>query len=562
MSETISLNNAAPEAGFVPKFSISLRPFGDSTFQPNKLEVTATASMIEAEAGKPAFRIPIECATMKSCDIAASSIEATDDGGQLNIQATDDPVDNSGYLYYRRYSFHRATKGNVTLKYTVGVQEGPKRRGPPFNLLAQDGGISGAGVSFLVVPDSERKDWETTTFWDLDAMPPGSTGFTSCGSNPTPFVGDPLYAQFMIYMAGPLTVIPSNAPHGAKLNGAWLGAPSFDTEAVTTWCAKLYPVMVSKLPNNKGRDFQLMGRRGFIPTSGGVAATNSFLIGYGNMPEPSANIKFLLAHELAHPLAGSLEVDDGMRNQWYSEGLAEFYKLITPIESGLASDEEVLAEFRKSTRGYYASRLINMHNDDVRALFWADRQAQKIPYARGLLYFLALNHRMLAASNGERSLDDLVNIMQENEREGRPNDLAAWKGLLFEELGEAELQILDDMIEGKTVVPPIEIFGTRFVRRELEVNVIDPGFPEKALSEGRVYDLDPDSRAFAAGLRNGDFIESHDYEFMEIAYSNRPVTLRVTRGNGLPQDITFEPYRGKVTGYEWDLNTGGNVAHS
>lgn len=562
MSETISLSGATSEACVAPKLSILLRPFGDSTFQPDQLEVVLASSVIEAEAGKPAFRIPIECASMKSCDIPGGSIEAGDEVGRLNIEAVDDTVDNSGYLYYRRYSFDRATKGTVTLKYTVSVQDAPKRRGPPFNLLAQDGGISGAGVSFLLLPDSERNDWETTTFWDLGAMPPGSMGFTSCGPNPTPYVGTLLYVQFMFYVAGPLTVIRGDGPTGQELNGAWLGTPSFDTEGLTKWCAKLYPAMVSRLPNNEGRAFQLMGRRSFIPTSGGVAATNSFLIAYGTAPESSADVKFLLAHELAHPLAGSLELNDAIRHQWYSEGLAEFYKLMTPLDAGLATDEEVLTEFRESTRGYYASRLINMHNDDVRALFWADRQAQKIPYARGLLYFLALNHRLLVASNGKRSLDDLINIMQANGREGRPNDLAAWKGLLRAELGDAELQILDDMIDGKTLVPHSEIFGTRFVRREMEVNIIDPGFPENVLIQGSISELDPDSRAYAAGLRNGDVIESHDYEFMEVAHSNRPVTLRVVRDDGTKHDITFEPYRGKATGYEWELNSSVDVTRS
>lgn len=550
MNEQINLQATATES---PQLTLTLRPCGPVS-GPDTIDVTVTVSCLNVAAGAPAFGIPIRVASVSSCDIPPSSIDACDQLGALKITAMDDAPDPSGFLHSRKYVFDRETTGAVTLRYSAKGHPvtTPRRPGPPFDLAYQDDGISGAGVAFLLLPVEDGK-WYTKIQWDLDALPSGATAVSSLGDGDVGYEGNLEKVHFAFYMAGKLNTVTSMRPTADALNAYWLGKPNFDAPAVLEWVAKLYPAMSQMLPSRAETPFRVLGRYSSVASSGGAALGHSFMIGYGTDPETDSRIKFLLAHELAHPLAGNLEKDN-VEHSWYAEGLAEFYKLMAPLRAGLVTDEEFLAEFARSTRGYYASRHINLPTAKVRALFWKDSQAQRVPYARGLLYLLSLNWRIREASGGQRSLDDLVNHMQDNARAGKDHTLATWRALVVEELGESEAKTLDDMIAGVTLVPPSDVFGERFTRHEIPVRIIELGFEENSLTAGTIEGLNEGSAAYLAGLRNGDAVLSHNYAFQDIASKNRSVTLRASRAGGEAFDVEFIP-RGAatMTGYEWKL---------
>jgi hypothetical protein len=535
----------------LPRFAISLRPHGPAV-GPDQLDVSITASGVVFAPGKPAVKLSIYAASIKSVEVPAASVKAFDRLGGLTVTGQDEDPDPSGFLYHRLYSFDRETEGDVTLQYTAPAGTTSERKpGPPFDLISNNGGISGNGVSFLLVPTLDSLDWDFQIDWDLSAMPAGTSAATSLGGAVTHYVGRSETIQFGFYMAGPLISMLSQRPPQVALNGYWLGQPRFNVEAVMRWVEVFYQALAKRLPNSLDRPFHVLGRLGSIPRSGGAAALNSFMIGYGTEPEDDIRIKFLLAHELSHPLAGGMEDAAGEFQQWYAEGLAEFYKLKGPHQSGLATDDEVLDEFAKSTRYYYSCRLINMPNTAIRGLFWVDSAARKLPYARGLLYFLALNLRMLEKTGGVRSLDDLVNEMQCNTREGRPHDLDTWRALLVRELGEGELALLDAMSAGATQIPPAGIFGDGITRKEISLRVIDFGLKPSSFREGVVSELREDSAAYRAGLREGDRIEAHNYPNSDEVYpQDRPIQMRVSRG-GETLELEYLPHGTEVLGYEW-----------
>lgn len=537
--------------GQPPRIEITFRPQGTPA-GPDRIIVRMQLSGAVFAAGLAALKLPLYAASIKSVDVPAAAVKASDEAGALAVLGTDEEPDASGFLYHRLYAFERQTQGVVTLEYCApGGTMSERKPGPPFDLIANNGGLSGSGASFLMVPVVESMDWDFNISWDLADLPAGHYGATSLGDERTHYLGRPQTVQFLYYMVGPIKRMISTRPPQVALNGYWLGQPKFNVEAVMAWVGEFYPALVKRLPNSLDRPFHVLGRLGSIPRSGGAAALNSFLIGYGTEPEEEARIRFLLAHELSHPLAGGMEEEDGEYQQWYAEGLAEFYKLKGPHQSGLSPDEEVLEEFAKSTRFYYSGRFINLPNSEIRGLFWVDSAARKLPYARGLLYFLALNLRLLEKSGGLRSLDDLVNEMQKNAREGLPHDLGTWRKILVRELGGGELELLDEMIRGATQIPPAGIFGERITRTEIRMHVIDLGFSPVSFRQGKVTDLREGSAAYRAGVREGDAIESHDFPNNDEVYpQDRPVHMCILR-EGSRQEIEFLPHGPEVVGYEW-----------
>lgn len=529
---------------------IMLRPSGDGG-SVDRIEVEIAVSQLAIPAGEPALALPIRIASVPGCDIAADAVFAADALGPLTVSATDDDVDPTGFGHSRRFAFDRATQGEVRIRYTAKASpvSAPRRSGPPFDLICQDGGMSAAGATFLLLPASDT-NWHVRLEWDLTALPPGASAVSSLGDGAFELVGSLDRIKYCFYMVGDLAQAGSQTAVSNALKAYWLGTPRFNASGVMTWLVDVYAHLAAMLPREGSQPFRVMGRLGSLPVSGGAAMPDSFMIGYGREPESEMSVKFLLAHELSHPLAGSM---DGMGNEgaWYAEGLAEFYKLMVPLRAGLVSDEDFLVEFAKSTRGYYMNPNIDLPNAAIEGLFWSDSQVRKLPYQRGLLYFLELDWQLRRESNGSRTLETLINQMNANRRMGRASDLTFWRELVGASLGEAGLQAIDNVLSGaQPLVPPSEIFGDDFERRTMTMQQYVLGFAEKSFQNGRIEGLIEASAASIAGIREGDQIVSHDYSNRDRELEPQPVTLCIER-EGNQVVVQYVPGGVIVEGFEW-----------
>lgn len=538
---------------------IVLRPTGNAG-SPDRIDVDITMSRLDVPSGIPALAIPIRIASVPGCDIAAEAVHAEDTQGTLVLRSIDDAADLSGFHHSRRYAFNRETRGEVRIRYTANATPAsePRRSGPPFDLICQDGGLSAAGATFLILPTDDLS-WHIRLEWDLSALLPSMTSVSSLGDGVVEIVGALDRVKYCFYMAGELEHADQQGAIADGLKAYWLGMPRFDVVAVMTWLADVYAQLATILPRAGAQPFRVMGRLGSLPVCGGAAMPDSFMIGYGQAPQREASVKFLLAHELAHPLAGSM---DGKGNEcaWYAEGLAEFYKLMVPLREGLVDDDEFLAELSQSTRGYYMNPNIDLANADIEAMFWSNSQVRKLPYERGLLYFLELDWQLRRASNGVRTLETLINRMNENRRAGQVSDIAFWRALVDESLGKAGLQAIDDVLTGVRLVPPSGVFGSGFERRTLTMREYVLGFAEKSFHAGRIEELIEGSAASLAGLREGDRIITHDYSNRDRELEPQPLTLSVERDSESLL-IRYVPAGAIVQGFEW-VKVGAPVEKS
>lgn len=108
--------------------------------------------------------------------------------------------------------------------------------------------------------------------------------------------------------------------------------------------------------------------------------------------------------------------------------------------------------------------------------YWKDWRAQRIPYGRGLFYLIDTDHRIRKASDGRRSVDDLVLELLDRQRAGRESSAEEWVELVADELGEAGLRAYEAMLAGQWVLPDLDCLRPRFKAREADTRQPDEGF--------------------------------------------------------------------------------------
>jgi predicted metalloprotease with PDZ domain len=128
----------------------------------------------------------------------------------------------------------------------------------------------------------------------------------------------------------------------------------------------------------------------------------------------------LLAHEYLHTwfpaeLGG---FTDGASGYWFSEGFTNYFTARVLLDSGLWSEAEWLEDLNAVLARHATSPARDATADEVEARFWTDPDFQKLPYDRGHLLALLLEHRIYAATAGEKSLLEVLQAQRRRVREG------------------------------------------------------------------------------------------------------------------------------------------------
>src|SRR5262249_28406790 len=127
-------------------------------------------------------------------------------------------------------------------------------------------------------------------------------------------------------------------------------------------------------------------------------------------------------------------------------------------------------------------------------------------YGRGFMYLARVNAEIRAHSNGARSLDDLVLEILARQRRDEHVGLEAWNNLVAAELGDGARAEFQDMAAGGMVMPPENAFAPCFHPVQTSYRPFDLGFDDFRM--GAVTNLENGSAAAAAGVREGDVIQS------------------------------------------------------
>lgn len=554
---TITLTPAAPVAsGSIPY-----------------VDVQVVAPDIDVAAGQPLLRLPLVASNVATLAGGLKDFRVADSKGALTLTTRDDPP--SGLMYFRHWYASRAVAGTLTIRYRAPITNALNPRGaaPPLELRTEDGGFSGDASTFLVLPDSDST-YRVALRWRFAALGPRAVGLSTLGAgnfgvdgpgdagdgNSTQRRLNAVYDSGLYFMGGLVHVYPSPLT-GSGFMSAWQGQPPFDANALMQWTRSLYGSYVRFFRAPPGQPYEVFLRRNLVNAGGGVEVGRSF-VGTFDQQTQAQDFKLTLAHEMVHTFVGALDEPNGLLSSWYAEGIAVYYERVLPWRAGLISTGDFLTDLNKTAGRYYTDLLSDTPNSQIPARFWADTRVRVLPYDRGSLYFAQLDAELRKASQGKRSLDDLVLQMIARRRQGLPVNEGAWVSLVHRALGARGVAQFNTMMAGKLIVPPSDAFGPCFVRTTAPLRRYELGFDSTVLMEPAriVRGLIPGSEAARAGVRDGDRIVKPVPQDAIQADQGAKLTLLIARG-GKTFQITYLPRGATVRAYQWRRRRGVPDGH-
>src|SRR5262249_51490228 len=107
------------------------------------------------------------------------SLTMRDATGVVPLAIEDDPVNASGYTYYRRWRAQRDIVTPATITYRMRPVPRPTG-GPQYEFYAHDGGLNAAGMQLFVLPETIDSALIRVK-WDLSDLAPGSMVVSTYG---------------------------------------------------------------------------------------------------------------------------------------------------------------------------------------------------------------------------------------------------------------------------------------------------------------------------------------------------------------------------------------------
>lgn len=496
---------------------------------------------VEAAAGDVLLAMPSRITSVET--MAPRGLAVADDAGGVPVAMRE--IDGDADSDHRQWLAERAVTGTLRVTYTIPVRpvDENTRSAPLYDLRAEGDGLNGTGMTFLALPSFDGTV-DLTVQWDA---PPGMRTVTSWGEGTVAAKAthhDLAYAHFSV---GPLRSHPAEGdPSLATFGFYWVSEPTFDPVRIGEYSRGVYTTM-AEFFEDPDPGFRVFARKHPYRGGGGCSLTRSFILGYSEaLPTSDTEREALIAHETVHTWV-TLDGDKPSLS-WYAEGLADYYATVLPHRAGLIDDSEFLDRMNAHVELYYANPLQRLTFDRATELFWEDMRAQRVPYGRGMAYFLDLAGRLREVG---ADLDSLVLDVLRRQREGESVGLSEWNALVGQHLGSDIAGALHrDLVSGAVLRPHALALGSEFVRRDRAVPVIDIGFATASLAGDRIVrDLDPSSAAAAAGLLEGDQIVD-GLSFAELeSRSDRIMRLRVSRSG---DRIEYRAVRGTVDGVTWE----------
>ena len=182
------------------------------------MDVTLLLDGISRKAGEELFKAQVSTVTIPGC--VPEDVAIADAMGTLDFTISE----SKPYPYhFMHYAVSRDLAGEVCLSYKVKPRPYAEGDccGPYFDLKAEDGGASSAGLSFL--PEIDGGEGDVTLLWDLSDCPEGSSGVCTFGEGMVQYQGhlDKLRQSYFIF--GQVQSITQG-----DFGFYWLTKPTFD----------------------------------------------------------------------------------------------------------------------------------------------------------------------------------------------------------------------------------------------------------------------------------------------------------------------------------------------
>ena len=448
----------------------------------------------------------------------------------------------------QHWQARRPVVGTVHVVYRVPVASAvAPKRGPHLDLQAAGGGVAGAGQGFLLLPALP----DSLTLHLSWQLPAGAAGTSSYGAGSRTVRTSPGQLNATQFLAGPLYQYPAR-PTGQGFSAAGLGKTAAEMQGPMVAAERVYELERRAFNGSATQAFNFFFRSyAGSPFSSGVASPGTFML---YLP-PSVSLTELheratIAHEIVHAWGLSLEaaplVDD-----WYTEGIADYFALTLPYAAGLYSPSEYVELINADASWYYTNARRLTPDRDVPRTMWAGRNAWTLSYSRGMLYFANLDAQLRQAGSPHTVLS-LANELLTKQRAGQAPTALDWVALLRQHAGEAAVADWQAMVAGQLLRPVPGAFGPGVASQPVQTGFFDLGFAEPVTLQAgrRIKGLVAGSPAALAGLREGDELTETVNLIPVYSSFTQPITLRVRRG-AVVVPITYQPRTGQAEAWEW-----------
>ncbi|MBS1721162.1 MAG: hypothetical protein JST35_12015 [Armatimonadetes bacterium] len=283
-------------------------------------------------------------------------------------------------------------------------------------------------------------------------------------------------------------------------------------------------------------------------TLGGTGLTNSFsLMGTTNMDIDS--MTNIVSHDYFHnwntPKLGTLP-EPQIEMYWFSEGFTDFFCRWIALKEGNLSLSAYMHGWNDFAKSYYLSPKKNLNGAQVEKDFWEDYETQRQPYLRGYLLASIWNDEIVRRTNGAQNLGSVMLRLRDRNANGQARlDVGAVDRLMKPLLGRSILPEIQSIIrDGKNIVLPqtFQLSVAKITRSP--ANRYDLGFDFAATKKDKkISGLDPNSNAYAAGLREGQVVVSR--KPIWVGNPDKEVELMVEVGT---EQKTIKFFPAKPTG--------------
>ncbi len=459
-------------------------------------------------------------------------ILAVDDDGILDLTIAVGEEHN-----LRRWLTSRPTVGAVKLFMTALPREIDITTpiGPRVDLREIDGGLLGSASSMVPLPATTppHHSYKITVCWNLSKSHSNTSYASSLGEDLCTEIADKAQAiqalQSSIFAVGPTlhryppsSQSPEMSQFGLFYFGDRVDVP-FDVIKLADYIQALFINMCGYFHDSDTRPYRVFLRpslRGF----GGQGFLSSFMLEYfPNVEVEQWELEWLLAHEATHnwPLMDSTPGQvTGADNTWYNEGIATYYQLFLPYQFGKTTKVEFVKQLNMNLQAYFTNPTINMSNEEVAEQTWQNSAAQRLPYHRGLLYFLRLEYLLQQSSGGKLGIRSPVLQLLERKRRGEAFDLSCWISLVGAAIGNitvAKEQYQDMAAGGCLSLPSTALFHFDLRVIHTAQERLELGFDTASLNSRVISGTVPGSRAEGAGIRDGDAIVQTRSMYWQVA---------------------------------------------
>ncbi|KAL0930634.1 peptidase m61 domain-containing protein [Colletotrichum truncatum] len=547
-----------------PILSLQLTPSFDSE-EVKSLAVSFRVQNPVAEADQPIFSFYPFKDNVPAHPFRESDITATDDAGSLSIHFREVP--SEGRNTQQHWYFDRKTQGDVILHYEVFPRhvDVTTPLGARIDLRRDQGGVHGVGQWFLPLLISD-KVFTNVVRWKLPVDAPETTRCVWSygeGTKAIVRIGSSETLWNTVYMVGPVQCYPEVPPDSDEGFAAcyWFGELPENLDQLKGYNTALFPKLATFF-ESPGESYRIFIRKSPVGF-GGSGFDASYVLEYDNATknETEDSLVLLFTHEMVHSFANISPEEDGYENEWFIEGIAEYYSSFLPYRFGFRGKDFLIHSLNVHLQGYYTSPRITIDVQDAAKIMFTDWYAEWISYKRGFAYLLFIDlslrkHCGRHDISKSGPLDEIVVDLSKRYRQGETVRSAQWLESLRKYFGENGFQLAkqyEDMLRGRLIMDFSGLFLEQASKplKACQLPIIQYGFDRRSVSTRIVTGVIENSPAAAAGLWDGAHIISTSRASLCMDDMSNKYKLVVQDGD---QERTIEYIpRLKQTAGAWQL---------